>query len=545
MSFRKNEWQQISMTDRLNNLTERQLNLLKKSWSEVFSNYIFPKIDESIFEVLYCADNGRPNTPVNVIVGSLILKEAKGLNDKDLVDEVIFNTLFQNALHLTSFEEIPYSDRTPSRFREKVLRHEMETGEDLIKMAVKHLGEEAITLLKIHPDLNRTDSLMVSSSCKNMGRLELIYTCIADLVKLIIQVGEIALLPAKFLEYTEENKNAMCYRLKSEEVVTRLETVTSDALLLRDLCEDNFTEFKEYQLLSRMLGDQTKDGQLKPAKEISPQSLQNPSDPDATFRRKAGNEYQGYVANVVETCGETGNIISDYDFDINRHSDIEFGAELIKHMGLQEEKQVLIADGAYASEENFEAAAQNNIELVTTNLIGEKPPEIVLEFHIEDEQIKTCPAGHAPKDCTYNTEKEIYRAHFDKTTCENCPRRHECPIIMQKRQALIKLSTSTISRAEYARKLSTKEYKAYARKRNGVEGVPSILRRRYGVDNMPVRGLLRTKMWFGFKIGAINIKRVIAATLLCTFSEFVRIICKKMVVLWKAVDGKRLRLDAA
>ena len=58
---------------------------------------------------------------------------------------------------------------------------------------------------------------------------------------------------------------------------------------------------------------------------------------------------------------------------------------------------------------------------------------------------------------------------------------------------------------------TTEKYKEYARKRNGVEGIPSILGRRYGIDRMPVRGLLRSKMWFGFKIGAINVKRVIAA----------------------------------
>jgi len=351
-----------------------------------------------------------------------------------------------------------------------------------------------------------------------MGRLELIYTCISNLVKAVIQVGEAAILPARLLRYAEDsNKNAVCYRMKNDEVTTRLETVTADALHVYELCGEGFADFKEYQLLSRMLNDQTKDGQLKPNKEISPQSLQNPSDEDATFRRKAGNQHQGYTANVVETCGENGNIITNYDFDINRHSDAEFGAEVIKELGHQEERLVLIGDGAFASEENFKAAEGNNIELVTTNLTGEKPPEIILDFKIEDQEIKSCPAGHAPIDCKYNEGKGQYRAHFDKPTCEGCPHREECPVTPQKRRALVRLSQSTIDRAEYAEKLSTEAYKACARIRNGVEGVPSVLRRRYGVDDMPVRGLLRSKLWFGFKIGAINAKRVIAATLISTF----------------------------
>jgi hypothetical protein len=393
-------------------------------------------------------------------------------------------------------------------------RHELETGEDLLKEEIERLGEEYAKLMKIHSNIRRMDSLMVSSSCKNMSRLELIYTCTSNLVKAIVKLGEAGMLAKRLLRYTEDNqKNAFCYRMGKDEVMTRLEEVTADALMIYELCGEGFAECKEYQLLSRMLKDQTKDGQLKPNKEISPQSLQNPSDEDATFRRKAGEGYQGYVANVVEVCGENGNIITQYDFDINRHSDAEFGAEVIEEFGQQEEPLVLIGDGAYASEENFKAAEENGIELITTNLTGEKPPGIVLGFQIEDHEIKSCPAGHQPIDCNYKEDKDQYRAHFDKGACEQCPHREECPVIMQKRRALVKLSQSTIDRAEYAEKLSTEEYKAYARIRNGVEGVPSVLRRRYGADDIPVRGLLRSKLWFGFKIGAINVKRVIAAAL--------------------------------
>ena len=74
--------------------------------------------------------------------------------------------------------------------------------------------------------------------------------------------------------------------------------------------------------------------------------------------------------------------------------------------------------------------------------------------------------------------------------------------------------------AQYLKKLSTEEYKILTKQRNGVEGVPSVLRRRYQVDSMPVRGLLRSKMWFALKIGAINVKRVLAKVLLPTFISF-------------------------
>ena len=71
------------------------------------------------------------------------------------------------------------------------------------------------------------------------------------------------------------------------------------------------------------------------------------------------------------------------------------------------------------------------------------------------------------------------------------------------------ISEKMVQRASYLKKLSTEAYRTLSQKRNGVEGMPSVLRRRYHVDHIPVRGLVRTKIWFGFKIGAINAKRVL------------------------------------
>ena len=44
--------------------------------------------------------------------------------------------------------------------------------------------------------------------------------------------------------------------------------------------------------------------QREKGKEDPSKVLLNPSDPEATFRRKAGGKYLGYVANLVETVGE-------------------------------------------------------------------------------------------------------------------------------------------------------------------------------------------------------------------------------------------------
>jgi hypothetical protein len=47
--------------------------------------------------------------------------------------------------------------------------------------------------------------------------------------------------------------------------------------------------------------------------------------------------------------------------------------------------------------------------------------------------------------------------------------------------------------------MGTSKYQELARKRAGIEGIPSVLRRRYKIDHLPVRGEVRVKVWLGFK----------------------------------------------
>ena len=75
MSFKTNDCQQLSLDDSFLTLTERERKALEKSWAKIFADEIFPAIDEERFSVLYSDKASRPNAPVNVIIGALIIKE--------------------------------------------------------------------------------------------------------------------------------------------------------------------------------------------------------------------------------------------------------------------------------------------------------------------------------------------------------------------------------------------------------------------------------------------------------------------------------------
>lgn len=57
--------------------------------------------------------------------------------------------------------------------------------------------------------------------------------------------------------------------------------------------------------------------------------------------------------------------------------------------------------------------------------------------------------------------------------------------------------------------MKTEEFKQHAHFRNGVEALPSLLRRKYHVDKIPTRGKKQTRFHFGFKIAALNFKKLL------------------------------------
>ena len=336
MSFFKNDCQQITLDDSLFNLTERERRMLEKSWAKQFAEHIFPLIDEEKFSVLYSDKASRPNAPVNVIVGGRILQEMLHLSDEEFMDSLLFDVRFQYALHTTSFKEQPISDRTFSRFRRRCLTYETENGIDLIHDCVKELSEAMAAIMNINGKMKRMDSLMVASSIRKLGRMELLYTCVSDLVSFLHRVGMDEFLAGLEHYYDPNDYNRVIYHSRSEDAGERIGQILADADKLLKLCEGACDESSAYQLLVRVLKEQTivdtdRTRRLKTKEDGGMDSniLQNPSDPDATFRSKAGKNHRGHTANVTESVGENGSIVTEYQYDQNTHSDSRFLNETI------------------------------------------------------------------------------------------------------------------------------------------------------------------------------------------------------------------------
>lgn len=517
MSFKKNTSQQISIFDAASNLTSRELKMLDKSWAKYFSESVFPAIDEEPFRVLYSERPCRYNTPINVIIGALIIKEIFGLTDEEMVETLPFDIRYQYALHTTSFEEQPLNDRTFGRFRARCNAYEESTGVDLIHLCISSLSSKMAKLMNLNTGLRRMDSLMIASNIKKMSRLELLYTCVANMCKAMYK-KEDKNFPEALKHYLEESDhNERLYHNRSENTDSKITAVLKDASLIKAACDGDYDDSSEYQLLIRVIGEQTtvnRNGELilkDKSSGMNSTILQNPADPDATYRKKAGEENRGYIANVVEQGGTNGSIVIDYQVEQNIYSDSRFLKDYIEKQPKDTPESILVTDGGYCGNENAKFAKRKKIQLVTTDLKGTEVLDLwaAFEFNESGTELKKCAGGSIPKTNVYDRNTQKCKVSFPIETCMKCPHCKECNPVMHKRVATIKLAQRTAYHARQQRFLKTDEFKVLAKYRNGVETVPATLRKKHNIDKMPVRGLIKCRFYFGIKIAAMNVRKLV------------------------------------
>lgn len=517
MSFRTNSYQQLSFTDSFGGLTSREQKALERSWAKVFAEDIFPAINEEPFRVLYSSGASRPNAPVNVCIGALIIKEIFGISDDEVVENLMLDPRYQYAFHTTSCEEQPLSDKTLSRFRKRCYDHESIYGVDLLHDCITGLGTKIAKLMDINPRIKRMDSMMIAANIRKLSRIELLYTCVAKLV-IYLHKNQCDDLIKGMEHYCDPNDyNKTFYYNTESETANQLSVILKDADKLLSACKAEYDDVTEYQLLVRCLSEQTvveeASRRLRTKEDggFHSEMLQNPSDPDATFRTKAGKEYQGYAANLEETVGKNGSVITDYQYEQNTYSDSQFLKDSLGRTETQDEEITMITDGAYSGKENHDLAAEKNIRLVNTDLSGKPVDDILADFVINEKGTKVlrCPAGYEPKSCGYTgTKSQQFHVSFQRDQCANCPNKERCKAKIHKRVSSVTVSVKAHERAKQQRFMGTEEFRNLFKIRNGVETVPSLLRRQYHADRMPVRGLIRGRFFFGCKIGAINFRKL-------------------------------------
>jgi hypothetical protein len=220
--------------------------------------------------------------------------------------------------------------------------------------------------------------------------------------------------------------------------------------------------------------------------------IQNPSDPDATYDAHKG---VGYQVQLTETCGENNEVqlITSAIPQTACASDAEAPREVfneLERLGLLPGE--LLADTAYGSDENVRAGAALGMDLVAP-VPGKSPCEKSMgigEFNVDPQSqtVQGCPAGHAPQSSVHDPETQTTRTVFDAATCAMCPLKDRCPVKQTRNGAHLDHTAKESRLDTRRREEKTDDFRERYKKRAGIEGTNSGLKRRTGMGRLPVRG---------------------------------------------------------
>lgn len=520
--FRENnEHLQQNLFNNLYTMDSRLAKKLEKSWAAFFYEHVFCKIDESLFAPLYCSDNGRPNFPVNILMGLDLIKEIRGYTDEVLLDEYAFNYQISYALGLRTLGERYFAPRTLYEFRARLYNYSLEHPEeaDLIFTQFEKLTDHFIKVAGLDTDEARMDSTQIMSNIKLAGRISLAYDVLVNGIKVI---PENLLNDALMLFLKSDYKTEILYKLKGKDAISRIQSLIDHCAEVFQLVQEQ-SELKakpEIELIERFLTEQATFNEeqsrwiAKDNKEISPKSLQSAYDADATYRKKNGKKYVGYVLNLTETCGDENPVqmISNYDLAPNTISDTEFLKDALpdlKEKGVKD----LYTDGGYYSLDILKEAKTQEIEIHYTDMTGRKKTNDKLPYNafgIENkEKITYCPAGHEPIQAAFNEKGKTLSAHFNLEICNECLLKENCRVKFQKKDTVIRVSQKALIAEETRSKMEDKEERKEATsKRAAIEGTNSALKRAQDIGKLSVRGIIKSNLVIGTKLIAHNFRQL-------------------------------------
>lgn len=358
------------------------------AWHNKFYREVTSHIDEEIFRPLFAEDredkkDGRPNAPIRILIAMSILKEGSGCSDESLFENCCFNMLYRRALGMVTLNEQCPSIDSYYMLRRRMAKHEEETGIDLFDKCFKGITRKQAQEYRISGKSVRMDSKLISSNIAWYTRYEIIHETLCKSVeKCEIERIEDQLIREQALDFLGEDAQKTVYRTDSETMAKRLLTlgIVIDYIL-------SHSHPKDKPLLRRVFSEQYEkadDGTVSvlDKKRVSSKSVQNPNDPDAEYRGKAGKKVKGYSTNITETCDEKDkpSLITHVDVEGATTADNTYVESGVK--GSEEvtggKVEALHSDGAYQSEENRKFAEQNGIDFVANGIQG-KPSRFDLE----------------------------------------------------------------------------------------------------------------------------------------------------------------------
>jgi hypothetical protein len=537
--FKENdEYEQEQLFSPVKELPDSLTRKLENHWSSHFYEYVFTQIDEEKFRRLYHDGYSRPNKPVNELVSLEIIKHLMGLSDEELEYAYLFDFRVRNALGKETLGDNVCS-KTFTNFRRRLLEYEEETGDNLLHEVFEDHRNYLKKEFEIDGSTQRMDSTFIEANIKHLSRIDLIakvvHNFLDDLPEEIVRE-----LPAEMEKFADTENLDMSYQLEPGDVQSTMETLAEHAAWLVERFEkdENYNDLKSFTHLQQILDEQcyripeledddfdqdeddddhdrpgdsespgwkpvrkftSSEGDtaqhadddtaetdthedhhdrvgLKQPDEIDSGSLQNPHDDEATHRRKSGENYYGYKANIAETCGSDNpfRLITAVRTDTNNTEDSDLLKEDIPELPYETGLIDLLLDGGYTQQEVEAYCRDHGITQHFSGIKGAKPVSEKLSLadaEWDGHRMVACPAGHEPFEQWYSPESGRIAGRMDKELCEGCPHKENCFVQEQQKFYSYGFYERQLEIARRRKRLDDSEEQELLKLRAGVESL--------------------------------------------------------------------------
>jgi hypothetical protein len=406
------------------------------------------------------------------------------------------------------------------------------TDQDLDTVMFQKVTDKLADIFPVDSSKQRLDSVHIHSNMRHMGRIRIISDTIHKfLVNLKRQHQEIfESLPKELVDTYLSEKALSCFSMvKPSDSQKKLDIVCRELfnLVQQMNAHPEVTDMSSFKLLQRVLkeqctvkeamDDQPAEVVVKPAKEISSDSLQNPSDPEAGYD---GHKGQGYQAQIMETYVEKEpdeeqekalRLITYVAVESACAHDVH---ALIPSLEAVKERDLLpvqvLADSLYGSDDNLNQAKEMGVEVISPAMGSYREDRIPLSDFIFTGQgeVAHCPQGQDPEKI--RRKKDRFRVAFDSNHCALCPLVDRCPARPGKKHHYLGYDYKAFRLAQRRHQEETETFKNRYRYRSGVEGTISTLDRKTGIKHLRVRGFKAVRYCVNLKAAGINILRAAA-----------------------------------
>lgn len=524
LNIKNHKQQQIF--DPWSHLGPKRRKLLDESWAGLFQREILHELPVHKLACYFDSGFGRPTKEIYTSLGVLLFQQMNDLTDEEACQQLAFDLRWHYALNLSEESDAAKYICPKTLWTLRSILTENSIDADIFDAVRDKLAK----VFKVNTDDQRIDSVHIKSNMRKLGRIGIFVSGISKFLRNLKRNhrGQFdAIENGLKVKYLSEKGKRSFSMIKPSDSHKTLSEVSNDLYCLVEQFKDcsDVSGMDSYKLLVRILNEQCnvtnsrKEPQVevRKPKDIATDSLQNPSDPEATY---SGHKGQGYQVQIMETYtktedeaekAQTLNLITHVEVEQSHKSDANAlipAIEETKEQGLAP-KEVL-ADSLYGGDENCQAAKDLEVAVLSPVMGRKKDGDDNLsEFQFNEAgDVVRCPSGNSPVKA--HGKKSRHSACFKKGHCSKCDKRKGCPVKESTKYYYLRYTDRELRVALRRSYEKTDEFTDRYRWRAGVEATMSEYDRRTGVKQLRVRGLENVRFSAVLKAAGINIFRATA-----------------------------------